>query len=117
MVWAGFCDTKQSALVIMGPNACRTQGFINNVYSIGLLPFYYHLQQQQQAPQHQAFMLCEDNAPVHTSLLSCQWKDSQGIVKFQWPSNSPNLNPIENAFKKMKVMVHKQFHPKTLPEL
>ncbi|MBW0573618.1 hypothetical protein O181_113333 [Austropuccinia psidii MF-1] len=111
MVWAGFCDTKQSPLVIMGPNARQTQGFIDNFYLIGLLPFYNHFQQQQQAPQHQAFRLCEDNALVHTSLLSFQWKDSQGIIKFKWPSNSPNLNPIENAWKKMKVIVHKQFHP------
>ncbi|MBW0592240.1 hypothetical protein O181_131955 [Austropuccinia psidii MF-1] len=111
MVWAGFCDTKQSAIIIMGPNACQTQGFIDNVYLIGLLPFYNHLQQQQQAPQLQAFMLCEDNTPVHTSLLSHQWKESQ------WPSNSPNCNPIKNAWKKMKVMVHVRFHPKTLPEL
>ncbi|MBW0548075.1 hypothetical protein O181_087790 [Austropuccinia psidii MF-1] len=117
MVWAGFCDTKQSPLVIMGPNSHQTQGFIDNVYSIGLVPFYNHLQQQQQAPQRQAFKLCEVNTLVHTSLLSHQWKDSQGIVKFQWQSNSPNLNPIENAWKKMKVMVHKRFHPKTLPEL
>ncbi|MBW0592503.1 hypothetical protein O181_132218 [Austropuccinia psidii MF-1] len=101
----------------MGPNACQTQGFIDNVYLIGLLPFYDHLQQQQQAPQCQAFTLCEDNALVHTSLSSCQWKDSQGIVKFQWPSNSPDLNPIENAWKKMKVIVHERFHPKTLPKL
>ncbi|MBW0592692.1 hypothetical protein O181_132407 [Austropuccinia psidii MF-1] len=107
MVWAGFCDTKQSTIIIMVLNALRSQGFIDNVYSIGLLPFYNHLQQQQQAPQRQAFTLCEDNALVHTSLLSCQWKESQGIVKFQWPSNSPNLNPIKNAWKKMKVMVHK----------
>ncbi|MBW0519219.1 hypothetical protein O181_058934 [Austropuccinia psidii MF-1] len=73
MVWEGFCDTKQSALIIMGPNAHRTQGFIKNVYSIGLLPVYDHLQQRQQVPQ----------------LLSCQYKDSQGIIKFQWPSNPP----------------------------
>ncbi|MBW0489258.1 hypothetical protein O181_028973 [Austropuccinia psidii MF-1] len=117
MVWAGFCNIKQSPLVIMGPNACQTQGLINNVYSIGLLPFYNYLQQQQQVPQRQAFTLCEDNAPVHTSLLSCQWKDSQGIFKFKWPSNSPNLNPIENAWKKMKVIVHERFHPKSLPKL
>ncbi|MBW0516771.1 hypothetical protein O181_056486 [Austropuccinia psidii MF-1] len=117
MVWAGFCNIKQSPLIIMGPNTHQTQGFIHNVYSIGLLPFYNYLQQQQQVPQCQAFMLCEDNALVHTSLLSCQWKDSQGIVKFQWPSNSPSLNPIENAWKKMKVIVHKQFHPKSLPKL
>ncbi|MBW0556175.1 hypothetical protein O181_095890 [Austropuccinia psidii MF-1] len=82
MVWAGFCDIKQSPLVIMGPNAFQTQGFIDNVYSIRLLPFYNYLQQQQQVPQGQAFTHCEDNAPVHTSLLYCQWKDSQGIIKF-----------------------------------
>ncbi|MBW0532191.1 hypothetical protein O181_071906 [Austropuccinia psidii MF-1] len=107
MVWEGFCDTEQSPLIIMGSNARRTQGFIDNVYSIGLLPFYNYLQQKQPAPQRQAFTLCEDNAPVHTSLLSCRWRDSQGIVKFQWQSNSPNLNPIENAWKKMKVIFHK----------
>ncbi|MBW0485366.1 hypothetical protein O181_025081 [Austropuccinia psidii MF-1] len=113
----GFYDTEQSSLIIMGPNACQTQGFIDNVYLIGLLPFYNHLQQQQQEPQCQVFMICEDNALVHTSLLSCQWKDSQGIVKFQWPSNYLDLNPIKNAWKKMKVIVHKQFHPKALPKL
>ncbi|MBW0503300.1 hypothetical protein O181_043015 [Austropuccinia psidii MF-1] len=82
MVWGGFCNIKKSPLIIMGPNACQTQGFIDNIYSIGLLPFYDYLQKQQQVPQHQAFTPCEDNAPVHTSLLSLQWKDSQGIIQF-----------------------------------
>ncbi|MBW0589627.1 hypothetical protein O181_129342 [Austropuccinia psidii MF-1] len=106
MVWAGFFNIEQSPLVIMGPNAHQTQGFIDKVYLIGLLPFYNYLKQQQRMPQCQALMLCEDNPPVHTSLLSCQLKDSQGIVKFQLSSNSPDLNPIENAWKKMKVIVH-----------
>ncbi|MBW0464655.1 hypothetical protein O181_004370 [Austropuccinia psidii MF-1] len=94
MVWAGFCNIEQSPLVIMGPNAHQTQGLIDNVYSIGLLPFYNYLQQQKQVPQRQAFTLCEDNALVHTSLVSPKWKESQGIIKFKWPSNSPNLSPI-----------------------
>lgn len=37
-----------------------------------------------------------DGAPSHTAIFTNEWLMDAGIVTLDWPSNSPDLNPIEN---------------------
>ena len=42
------------------------------------------------------FIFQEDNAPIHTSRLSNEWKARNNLTSLHWPPQSPDLNPIEH---------------------
>jgi hypothetical protein len=62
------------------------------------------------------WLLQEDNDPKHTSTLCKKWKEDKSIERMDWPSNSPDLNPMENLWRILKYKVA-NLHPKNLKEL
>ena len=47
------------------------------------------------------WVLQEDNSPIHTGKAARAWKQEFVPHQIDWPSNSPDLNPIENPWAVM----------------
>ena len=82
-----------------------------DVLQKGLLPFYAIIGKSKKET-----MLVEDNDKKHTSKKAVKWKKKQKIQVIPWPSNSPDLNPIENLWSVLKRRVA-NFHVKCMNEL
>src|SRR5690348_5438420 len=59
------------------------------------------------------WMFLQDNAPCHTGGIVKQWFQDNKIKTVRFPAYSPDLNPIENAWK---VVSNNVYSEKTLYE-
>src|SRR5438128_4290280 len=70
-------------------------------------PFYVNILRTQLLPAAQNmygqnWRLQQDNDPKHTSRVAEDFIAENGIRTIDWPSNSPDLNPIENMWQTIK---------------
>ncbi len=58
----------------------------------------------------------DDNDPKHTAKATKEWLKQKHIKVLEWPSQSPDLHPIENLWRELKVRVSKR-QPRNLNDL
>ena len=57
-----------------------------------------------------------NNDPKHMDKGIREWLKKKHIKVMEWPSQSPNLNPIENLWREVKLQMAKQ-QPRNLKDL
>ena len=79
------------------------------IYKLGLIPSFPDIGKNN-------WILLEDNDPKHRAKITNEYRKRKKIDRLSWPSNSPDLNPIENVWNYLKNKVAK-YHPSNLIQL
>lgn len=106
MVWGAIWVGGRSDLVIMDRDEdTQGGGYSANSYLAVL---------EQEIPKcytpGRVFM--QDNASIHTAKKIVEWFENNAVILLDWPPYSPDMNPIEHVWAKMKEWIIK-----TYPEL
>ncbi|KAI2650206.1 Transposable element Tcb2 transposase [Labeo rohita] len=74
------------------------------------------LQSAQDLRLGRRFTFQQDNDPKHTAKIMKEWLHNNSLTVLEWPSQSPDLNPIEHLWRDLKMAVHQRL-PSNLTEL
>ncbi|CEL11785.1 hypothetical protein ASPCAL14881 [Aspergillus calidoustus] len=99
MVWASIWGGNRSDIVIMEADEnSKRQGYSR---------FSYLKMLQEQLPTiwEPGLLFMQDNASIHTATVVKKWLNSEAIPLLEWPAISPDLNPIEHAWNRLKETI------------
>ena len=99
MVWGAFSYRGKTELVFVDGNMDSSK--YCSILDTNLIPFIGDVH-----PRGAVFQ--QDNASCHTSEYTKEWFQDMEVSVMDWPSRSPDLNPIENLWSVIGKEVYKQ---------
>ncbi|MBW0523431.1 hypothetical protein O181_063146 [Austropuccinia psidii MF-1] len=116
MVWGAFIGRTKGPLVFLDGNQ-TAKLFIQQGYEPHLCPFYDYMVDTPYICNREWIAMMEDGVLIHTARISNEWQARNQINKLPWLAHLPNLNPIKNVWKTIKMQVSKHHQPHTMDEL
>jgi transposase len=106
-IWGCFSAKGFGKIILFTENLTARK--MIEIYKLGLIPSFPDIGKNN-------WILLEDNDPKHRAKITNEYRKRKKIDRLSWPSNSPDLNPIENVWNYLKNKVAK-YHPSNLIQL
>ena len=103
MIWGAIAHGRLGPLFIFPKGKIKSVVYVDDILNYPFLDFYRYISEERGRVK---FM--EDGAPIHNTLRERQWIIENDIDRLPWCANSPDLNPMEHVWKRLKVMINRR---------
>jgi len=118
MVWGCIMKGSKGPLVVLEYPGGKGGGMNAERYQEQVLDGIFFDYWMQMSEERGQILFQQDGAPSHTAKSTQEWLKWNSIDTLPHPPSSPDLNPIEPLWNKMKTLIHNRPHiPSSIGEL